>query len=177
MTSVLEIPFVAAIVLSSSLVPATACFLLNSHRRWLVLGLGAAPPVAALMIQRPEDAPFLLVGCAMLMMATLLLVVFDRRLLLQQRSLYLSVGVGLMLAASILPILAVLAAIDHNPQGEFCLGDNFTSDCDLDYLKLGMIGAIGWGMIQSLVFFFAGEVFLIGLLIQRRRKSAKAIEP
>jgi hypothetical protein len=89
------------------------------------------------MIRRPEDAPFLLVGCAMLMMATLLLVVLDRRLLLQQRSLCLSAGVGLMLATSILPILAVLAAMDHNPQGEFCLGDNFTSDCDWDYLKLG----------------------------------------
>ncbi|MGH6881822.1 hypothetical protein [Hypericibacter sp.] len=176
MTSVLEIPFVAAIVWSSSLVPATACLLLNSYRRWLALGFCAAPPVSAFMIRRSEDAPFLLVGCAMLIMATLLLVVFDRRFLLQRRSHYLSAGVGLMLAASILPILAVLAAADHNPQGEFCLGDNFTSDCDWDYLKLSMIGVIGWGTIQSLVFFFAGEVFLIGLLI-RRRKSAKAIEP
>jgi hypothetical protein len=53
MTSVLEIPFVAAIVWSSSLVPATACFLFNSHLRWLALGLCATPPVAAFMIRRP----------------------------------------------------------------------------------------------------------------------------
>jgi ABC-type cobalamin transport system permease subunit len=111
------------------------------------------------MIRRPKDAPFLLASCAMLMMATLLLVVFDRRILLQQRSLCLCAGVGLMLAASILLILAVLAAMDHNLQGEFCLGDNFTSDCDWDYLKLGMIGVIWWGTIQSLVFFSPEKCF------------------
>jgi hypothetical protein len=166
--AILDMPYVIAAALISMLAPATALILLESWRRYLSLALCIVPLVAIIAFPRLKEAPFIFSCTALTVVGTLLLLLHQRSRSPRQWYRYIA-GVGLlMLIVSVLPALIMLVAADHNPQGEFCLEDTSAIDCALNYFKLGMIGLIYWGPLQTIMFFLLTAALLIEGLIEKR---------
>jgi hypothetical protein len=83
----------------------------------------------------------------------------------------------LILLGSVLPIIAMFAAADHNPQGEFCLEAVSRGDCALDYAKLAGIGLIWWIPIQTLLFLLMGIALLVRILLRALGRYRRGFPP
>lgn len=160
------------IYLTPCLVPATALLLLTSHRRWIALALCALPPFALWLALEGESVPLFFLSGPIALIATLWLVLLELYPARAERAPFLRRGALLVLFGSILPVLAVWTAAEHNPQGEFCRVPPEIGDCPLDYLKLGGIGLLWWTPIQTFLFLLVGEIWLIQVLF-RRWKAAR----
>ena len=114
--------FVILVVLASSLLPATAFFLLTSYRRWIALTLCALPPLAAWMLPELHHAALVALSGMVAVTATLLLVLFDLCSPPAERASFLRGGVALTLVSSIPGLCAATVAFDFNPRREFCAG-------------------------------------------------------
>jgi hypothetical protein len=164
--------FVILVVLASSLLPATAFFLLTSYRRWIALTLCALPPLAAWMLPELRHAALVALSGMVAVTATLLLVLFDLCSPPAERASFLRGGVALTLVSSIPGLCASTVAFDFNPRREFCAGPVVAGHCSLDYLELALFGLPFWGVVYTTLFLLIGEIGLIQALL-RRWKTAR----
>lgn len=164
--------FVVLVVLASSLLATTASLLLTSYRRWIVLALGALPPLAAWTLpELHRTALVALIGVVAITVA-LLLVLFELCSSPAERAPFLRGGLALMLVSSIPGLCAATVAYDFNPQREFCAGPVVAGRCSLDYLELVLFGLPFWGAVYTALFLLIGEIGLVRVLL-RRWKTAR----
>jgi hypothetical protein len=160
------------VVLASSLLPATAYFLLTSYRRWIALALCTLPPLAAWVLPELHHAALVGLSGMVAVTATLLLALFDLCSSPADRASFLRGGLTLTLVSSIPGFCAATVAFDFNPRREFCAGPVVASHCSLDYLELALFGLPFWGAVYTTLFLLIGEIGLIQVLF-RRWKTAR----
>ncbi len=164
---------VILVVLASSLLPATAFFLLTSYRRWIALALCALPPLAAWVLPEAHHGGLVALSGMVAVTATLLLALFDLCSSSAERASFLRGGVALTFVSGIPGLCAATVAFDFNPRREFCAGPVTAGHCSLDYLELALFGLSFWGTVYIALFLLIGEAGLVRMLL-RRRKIARS---
>jgi hypothetical protein len=158
---------VILVVLASSLLPATAFFLLASYRRWIALALCALPLLAVWMLPELHHGALVALSGMVAVTATLLLALFELCSSAAERVSFLRGGLALTLVSSIPGLCAATVAFDFNPQRAFCAGSVVTSHCSLDYLELALFGLPFWGAVHTTLFLLTGEIMLFRVLLSR----------